>query len=352
MLKLLILCMAIAAASGTCEKCGKAVDDAVSGAKTKVVELQTSIATTPTPGNPPANTGHKYVIFVEGIASKLTSANVDALKGGCASPVDDPSFFRNIKHELLGSGGFVCDDFLNFSYKGGTVRQDGEWAPNPYSCEDSGQELSKSTSSLVGLIKDFRRKHGDAEFFIVGHSLGGVVIMNAMSSVNSGDIKPGVVRAVVTMDSPLNHVTKSNLDHLKAVWFGTGVVASLLDCNFKLLLSSKAAGELADVNDGNRESTRAQLASKVSVLESLGVSVLTIGNAQDCLWYLSNCNYLPGEWVDDTSSQVVRTASVARLFDLGTNGCSHYAPCVGDSHTLVATDATTVSLVASAIEER
>lgn len=45
MIKIIAICMIVAATAGTCEKCGKAVDEAVNGAKTKIVELQTAGAT-------------------------------------------------------------------------------------------------------------------------------------------------------------------------------------------------------------------------------------------------------------------------------------------------------------------
>ncbi|KAB2951805.1 hypothetical protein F9B85_10970 [Heliorestis acidaminivorans] len=155
-------------------------------------------------GNEPINEREWNVERV--IADQETIANVYIvfLNGlGCYS---DGSRFNNmgfheIRKALTKVGYNLYDDrFLQYSYLGGEIRK-GIWHPRKYSPRDTGQPMQVSVQALESMIEEFTLLHEEAQFLLVGHSLGGRIALDFVSRTNHENRER--IKGVVTLNSPL-----------------------------------------------------------------------------------------------------------------------------------------------------
>lgn len=249
---------------------------------------------------------HKVVIFVSGLGSSLTATTASGL---CSSAPE--SSFGAIGAALAGDG-FTCADSLLYSYTGGTVDSSGVWHPTPYGCYDTGNHVATSVGKLVALMTTYRTVHPNAQFVLIGHSLGGLIALDA-----SAKMPVGAILRVVTIDSPLQKVSRHNLKQF------TQLVAPFIayaGCS-KVLWDSDAARDIATIhNHQTRLKAKGAAAAIVRKGHKRGVRYMTVGNASDCLWKPSACK-IGGTWRDDSKTMTIASANKSKLYPLGTAGC-------------------------------
>jgi pimeloyl-ACP methyl ester carboxylesterase len=311
----------------------------------------------------------KVVVFLEGLGSDLTQMEMTRIKESCY----EDSLFASIK---LALNNFACNDFLHYSYIGGFVDEkdvNREWRPYPYLCNQTGQSLTVSIKQLRTMLSDYRREHteiGEAvQFVLIGHDLGGVIALETTEFIGQDPGLPkGSIAAVVTINSPLNHTSAKNLEGLRLIEQKL-LLTKLASCGKRhivvgesiaylgLLLYSDVAKELADVTDANRQRIREDKEKLVSAAQENGVKFMTIGNDDDCLWFLEHCELarswqdfnlsLPGEWIDDRSTMWIANADykspyLKNLYPLGKQSCDLSGSlgslkflCLADPHMIV-----------------
>jgi YVTN family beta-propeller protein len=267
------------------------------------------------------------VVLLQGIGT-TSALNIQSLQQNCTRT----DIFPKVVNTLLDAG-FQCSDFLLYSYNGGQMSSflpsiNSTWQPNPYLCGDTNKySISRDTTNLQHMLSLYHSQFPTTRFVLIGHSLGGLIAFEA--APNTG-LPNGTIPAVVTIDSPLNHTSAQNLtDANKVIPFAE--VLTTIECSARSLLDSVPSSELANMTDGNRLSILVQQSNKVFAGKNLGISYMTVGNNQDCLWYLTICNmprhtldntFLSGDWLDDRFTMQVGSADVHKLYNLGNSGCN------------------------------
>jgi hypothetical protein len=109
--------------------------------------------------------------------------------------------FDKIRDSLSPLGfSFRDDRYLLYSYAGGKVK-DGQWHPKKYKTEDTGQSIYLSIEKLGILFEEFLLAHPEASFILVGHSLGGRIALDFVSTTTPQN-KEKII-GVITLNSPL-----------------------------------------------------------------------------------------------------------------------------------------------------
>jgi hypothetical protein len=232
---------------------------------------------------------HNYVVFIRGINSSLTQDEIGRLTlAPCSDPANDPDYGDIKKATFDFNFGYLCGDFLQYSYEGGSVGFDGSWHPAPYTCKSTGNRLEpyetdSSSQRLYRMLSDFHAKHSDATFTIVGHSLGGLVSFLTMEGITNGTLTPSVpIQRVITLDSPLEGASSDLLKDL-------GIrLKHLFSCPADLSLWTNSS-VATDVKVRSLLNTRLSNAQSVQKAHSQSISVDTFGNWDDCVWSLYHC---------------------------------------------------------------
>lgn len=249
-----------------------------------------------TPGAP--ITPRRVVVFVPGIATDLTSNQVNPLVDACESPSADPTF-GFLKQDLVLNYGFTCADFLNYSYKPGGDFRNGRFYPAPYQPVDTGQSLQRTSVPLLGsLLATYQQRIGTSqpvELIVVGHSLGGVIALDYARIVavarqgGRGTSFPNVV-AAMTIDSPILGISSADAAAARKLFrpFAQFPITQFTDFG-RLISNSTAADEVIQRWD---DSSWNDLAAR---LADQGILSYSIGNQYDCLWRPWECG-IPREW--------------------------------------------------------
>lgn len=189
----------------------------------------------------------------------------------------------------------------------------GAWHPSPFSCYDTGNHVSASVTNLVTLMNSYRTAHPDAQFVLIGHSLGGAIALQA-----SAQMPASAISSVVTIDSPLAGASRSNLKHFTKL---VGPYAALAGCS-SVLWNSDAVRDIATLhNKATRQQARNAAASIVKAGQGKGFRYMTVGNKSDCLWKPAACK-IRGSWSDDSATMTVPAANSSKLYPLGNGGCN------------------------------
>jgi pimeloyl-ACP methyl ester carboxylesterase len=248
---------------------------------------------------------HKVIVFVAGLGSSLaaTSGSASCSGGGYWQAVET----------ALASDRFACSDVLLYSYTGGTVDESGTWHPSPYSCFDTGNHVAASAGKLVSLMTSYRAAHLEAQFVLIGHSLGGLVALQASAQMPTGSIAD-----VVTIDSPLKGASRRNLRQFIRL---VQPFIAFAGCS-KVLWDSDAERDIATIHNS---ATRKQASNAADALvragRGKGFRYMTVGNASDCLWKPAACS-IRGRWSDDSRTMTARSADTGKLYPLGNGGCN------------------------------
>ncbi|MDB5076795.1 MAG: hypothetical protein JWO42_2974 [Chloroflexi bacterium] len=169
---------------------------------------------------------------------------------------------------------------LEYSYQGGAMINDGgawTWKPRSYDACDTLQSVSHSAQVLRDMLVAYRARYPYSTFELVGHSLGGLVAMQAIGyHFLWQQIGPLGVDKLVTIDSPVNGITDVHalswlVDGLAGIWH-------LHDCpaqGFGLDL----VGELSGLGD----QAPARQHAWAAVAKAHGAAILTVTNRDDLL---------------------------------------------------------------------
>jgi pimeloyl-ACP methyl ester carboxylesterase len=252
--------------------------------------------------------GTRVVVFIQGIYTAYDA-------GGTQGSLVESHRFETLKAAFLARG-YKASALLDFSYAGGTVGADGSWQPAPYGCELTDRLPDDNLAPLEKMLVDYRARHPDAHFTLVGHSLGGYLafLEGARDAARPAANKLGV-DVVVTLDAPLSGVSadkKAILDIVpcaKTYLAGADLVAQKLD----------------PTTPATRRAQTAEMAAQ-------GVRLATMGNPWDCLWNTGYC--LPGgTWVDDSGTQFLNgEASISNAYAIQAPALASHDAIVADAN--------------------
>lgn len=116
---------------------------------------------------------------------------------------DAEGHFASIRRHLSALGGFDETDFLEATYNGAVV--EGEWRPLPYHVKDAQSPIERSVLALARELEWYRERLPATRFFLLGYSLGGVIVYEAAAWLLSHDVGGWRRRlaGVATLSSPL-----------------------------------------------------------------------------------------------------------------------------------------------------
>jgi pimeloyl-ACP methyl ester carboxylesterase len=182
-----------------------------------------------------AATSGVRVVFVGGLGSTDTS---NALT------------FGPLSSALQKQGPFTSTDFTTFDYAD----------------HDSCQPLASSAARLADVLRQMRDQHQASGVVLVGHSMGGVVALDALAAADDlTQADHPFVQRVITVDSPLGGITRLQRTLLVNLWTGACPAAN------------DALQRYVD------KSWPDTLSGRVSTLQQRGVKVFAVSNPEDLL---------------------------------------------------------------------
>jgi pimeloyl-ACP methyl ester carboxylesterase len=221
-----------------------------------------------------------------------------------------PDDYAKLK-DALATAGFDRAKLLHFSYNGGSFDESGAWQPNAYSCASTDRPADENLAYIESLLREYRARHPEAHFTLIGHSLGGrlAFLEGAREATRPPEQQLGVT-GVVTLSAPLLGVGADKKIALDAVGCGKTYAA--------------AAEIVTDRADPNIAATRA---AQVEAMRAAGIRVATIGNTNDCLYALSRC-IASEEFTDESETQFLPNADfVATSSTAATLSTATSSPC-------------------------
>ncbi|MBM7854617.1 pimeloyl-ACP methyl ester carboxylesterase [Desulfohalotomaculum tongense] len=230
-----------------------------------------------------------YIVFLNGLGTRCNGTRYTNMG------------FEHIRKRLTSYGFHYNDNrFLLYSYTGGEIRA-GNWFPNKYGPEDTGQPIEISVKHLNDLIDDFSAVHPDARFILVGHSLGGYVAYDFVSryyTENSNRIE-----GVVTLNAPLIGSVYNVPDFILDALGQTGSI-----------WGSTAVKRIVSENEFREEikEFRKEVANR---LQKKGIHIATFATEQDlivnpCSAYLIDTNDKPV-----TEGDIISVSRLGKLPD-------------------------------------
>jgi pimeloyl-ACP methyl ester carboxylesterase len=265
------------------------------------------------------------VVFLQGVCSTLMDG----------TGVDD-TLFRPLRQRLIADYGYQANQFLDYSYAGGAMVQQGGtwlWSHKRYSAETpiSQNYQTSSWSALDSLLNLYHAHYPTTKFILVGHSLGGVV---AFEELIKHQGMYGSLAKVITIDSPLDGIPPAVL-LASGLLVGRGVPHCAIE--------GPAAKSLVATH--NLNSNIAALQQAVKTAQAHHIQVVTAGNQQDGLLQPTQCG-IPVN--GDINSQWVSGAAVLK-FDLKSPRPLP-ADCVYDTHGAALQDTGAISALAAAMQ--
>ena len=197
--------------------------------------LPAAVRAAPTVEDQAAAPSGVRVVFVGGLGSTDTS---NALT------------FGPLSSALQKQGTFTSTDFTTFDY----------------ASHDSCQPLASSAAHLADLLRQMRDQHQASGVVLVGHSMGGVVALDAVAAADDlTQADHPFVQRVITVDSPLGGITRLQRTLLVSLWTGACPAAN------------DALQRYVD------KSWPDTLSGRVSTLQQRGVKVFAVSNPEDLL---------------------------------------------------------------------
>jgi len=188
------------------------------------------------------------VLFVGGYGGSLTQANAD---------------FSALRSALL-----QHDPTLRFAQYSYSAWDADACRPLDYGDVDTGQDFATSEQRLLTTILALHTQCGAQRIVVIGHSLGGLIALHALS-----DSPMAEVSDIVTIDSPLGGAPAAEIQTCIEYGFCVdGPVGSVL---------SKLQGDWGQ--------TKLDNAARVSHLAQVGTRVTAWGNQSDCLYAPAAC---------------------------------------------------------------
>jgi pimeloyl-ACP methyl ester carboxylesterase len=144
--------------------------------------------------------------------------------------------FGPLSSALIDRAGFAEGDLLTFSY---------DPAPASYAPIQTCQPLATSAEQVAGFVRQLRETHQADGVVLVGHSMGGVIALEAASQMDDlTDPRAPFVRRVITVDSPLGGITRLQRLLIADLWLGAcpaanDAVARYVDSTWPATLSGR-----------------------------------------------------------------------------------------------------------------
>ncbi|HXK34444.1 MAG TPA: lipase family protein [Dehalococcoidia bacterium] len=236
----------------------------------------------------------RVVVFIQGLYTTLDA-------GGTQSTFAEDRRFATLKGEFAARG-YEPGDMLDFSYNGGTVNAIGRWSPRPYDCQDTDRPASGHVAVLEQMLRDYRARHKDAHFTLVGHSLGGyVAFLAGEREAARPDAAKLHIDVVVTLDAPIEGVSADKV-----------AIINLIPCEKTYATGAELAAARQD------PATPGLRTQQAAAMAAAGIRLVTVGNLSDCLLNTRAC--LPGQtWADDSESQFVDGAAATLRYNIASS---------------------------------
>jgi pimeloyl-ACP methyl ester carboxylesterase len=154
----------------------------------------------------------KVAVLFQGLNTTLS-----CLPDGTCTPGGLPdNALALVQQDLVSLRGFREEDVLWYSYKGGALDTSlpSGWRPNSYECPDTNSGYGEDIEHLLELLSQYSEAFPGTEFYLVGHSQGGLVAMQALGYLNN-ELANARVAAVFTLGSPLGGSPRANTNWAK-----------------------------------------------------------------------------------------------------------------------------------------
>jgi hypothetical protein len=250
--------------------------------------------------------GTRVVVFMQGIYTTYDAS-------GTQPSLVEAHRFDTLKAAFEAKG-YAKAALLDFSYAGGAVSASGQWQPAPYTCDQTDRTPDGNLAPLEKMLKDYRAKHPNVHFAIVGHSLGGYLafLEGAREAARPDNAKLGI-DVVVTLDAPLKGVSADKK-----------TIIDLLPCDKTYLAGTDLVERRLDA--GTAQTRRDQTA----LMAQQGIRLATLGNTYDCLYNTAHC--VGGSWVDDSDTQFLfGQASIATDYQINASAFASHDAVLGDA---------------------
>jgi pimeloyl-ACP methyl ester carboxylesterase len=207
--------------------------------------------------------------------------------------------------------------FAQYSYNGLNAQT---CAPLDYQSGDTSQDFATSEKRLLDTVYLLHAQCGASHIVVVGHSLGGLIALHALS-----DNPMGEVTDVATIDSPLGGAPPS-------------VIGTCVDAG--LCADGPVTGTLSDLYM-HWDQTATDNSARVSKLASAHIRVTAWGNQGDCLYAPSSCVPLAGYLVGRLDARDTQWLGVDRAMRRDYTAQKSTFASVLDSHELILSSAAT-----------
>ncbi|HYM14519.1 MAG TPA: hypothetical protein VEZ14_03095 [Dehalococcoidia bacterium] len=221
--------------------------------------------------------GTRVVVFMQGIYTTYDAS-------GTQTSLVEAHRFDTLKAAFVDKG-YSASALLDFSYAGGTVTSAGVWQPAPYTCDQTDRLPADNLAPLEQMLSDYRARHRNVHFTLVGHSLGGYLafLEGAREAGRPPAAKLGV-DVVVTFDAPIKGISADKKP-----------IIDLLPCTKTYLAGADLVAQHLD------PATPAVRQYQAAVMAQQGVRLATLGNSLDCLYNTAHC--IGGTYADDSQTQ-------------------------------------------------
>ena len=302
---------------------------------------------------------HKVAVLLQGINTSLSCDG-----NGHCSPGDQTALsvqgllgIQNTLADTNGVYGFDVSDVIWYSYNGGTVDSSG-YHPNNYACGVTKQPYGTDITHLRDLIERLGASRPGTDFYLVGHSQGGLIAFQELGYLSFLP-QDTQVNAVFTLDSPLGGAPRDDVKWARRfTCWGNPAAAEQISIYRTVQTASdhrNAQGDLAQPACAFGfgigapkclDASGTPFATNDAMIQSAGpVKVFTFGNMNDPVYRPSLCGLPIGSNIPNTSSQIVRTAdsgpaglATLHFFPPASPAIAHQRACVSDNHGVIVLD--------------
>jgi pimeloyl-ACP methyl ester carboxylesterase len=309
-----------------------------------LVALLGGLLTLALPGAALAGTGpHKVVVLFQGIDSSLSCD-----QNGVCTPGDPTAYsvrgLTNLANTLISQYGFNSSDILWYSYRGGTVDSGvpSGYLTNSHGCSDTSNRYDTDIKYLLDLVEGLGAARPDTQFYLVGHSQGGLVAFQGLGYLASLPQNGTSVGAIFTLDGPLGGSPEDNVVWARTFTCWGDPAASELIAMYGSTSSHATQGDSAKpacaFGFGPDAPVCTGFATNDDLVAARGATkAYTLGNTNDPVYLPRLC--VPFTGSNDISSQIVNAADSGAaglrtlpFIDTGLN----VVACVDKNHGLIA----------------
>lgn len=300
------------------------------------------------------------VILIRGLSSKLPV------------PVADDEFWRpDGLVTALRADGWPAYAMLDYSYNTGSAT---------YTCDDTAFSIADhDLPTLDSQITTYARFHPHTDFYLVGHSQGGLIALSYLTKLrldgrHASDLVPGMdahLASIASLDSPDGGINRIEVTMFSPVFRSLcgsmpvgslqadlGEFAALDESTSGLPFGATASIATAILHASGPVSTNETTVGYAARDE--GVRTLTVGNLNDFLYdpWRQGSISLSTQWVADAGAD---SGVYARVINKNSLSCSALKiikdrilaiQCYKDNHGLVLTDGSALGAVVDVFDGR